>query len=115
MIVDGDAIGVTGEQTVAGALYAAGIHTWRTTRFQQRPRGIFCGIGACYDCLVTIDGVANQRACVTPAGPDTIVTTATGLTGRAPKRAATAGARYDLAVVGAGPAGLAAAATAALG
>ena len=24
------------------------------------------GMGVCYDCLVTIDGVPNQRACMTP-------------------------------------------------
>ncbi|WP_418606078.1 (2Fe-2S)-binding protein [Georgenia sp. SUBG003] len=31
-----------------------------------RPRGIFCGIGICHDCLVTVDGVPNQRACLVP-------------------------------------------------
>jgi predicted molibdopterin-dependent oxidoreductase YjgC len=26
---------------------------------------MFCGIGVCFDCIVTIDGIANQRACIT--------------------------------------------------
>ena len=30
------------------------------------PRGIFCGMGVCFDCLVTVDGLAEQRACMTP-------------------------------------------------
>lgn len=27
---------------------------------------MFCGIGLCYDCMVTIEGVGNVRACITP-------------------------------------------------
>jgi aerobic-type carbon monoxide dehydrogenase small subunit (CoxS/CutS family) len=45
------------------------------------PRGLFCGIGVCFDCLVTIDGTPNQRACLVPAHPDMVVTTQLG-TGR---------------------------------
>lgn len=37
----------------------------RKTRFEDNPRGMFCGIGVCFDCIVTIDGIANQRACIT--------------------------------------------------
>lgn len=37
----------------------------RKTRFNDQPRGMFCGIGVCFDCIVTIDGVTNQRACIT--------------------------------------------------
>ena len=50
--------------TVAGAMIAHGITAWRSTRKNERPRGLFCGIGACFDCLVTIDSVPNQRACM---------------------------------------------------
>lgn len=50
--------------TVAAALIGAGIDAWRTTRRGGRPRGMFCGIGVCYDCLLTIDGFADQRACL---------------------------------------------------
>jgi predicted molibdopterin-dependent oxidoreductase YjgC len=53
-------------QTVAAVLVAAGVTAWRTTRFGGRPRGLFCGIGACYDCLVTVNGT-TVRACVTEA------------------------------------------------
>lgn len=53
-------------QNVAAALTAAGVRSWRTTRRGQQPRGLFCGIGACFDCLLTIDGRPAQRACLVP-------------------------------------------------
>ncbi len=56
-------------ETVGAALTAAGITTFRITRRAGKPRGLFCGIGLCFDCLVVIDGIPNQRACLTPARP----------------------------------------------
>ena len=38
----------------------------------RRTRGLFCGIGACFDCLATIDGVPGQRACLAPARPGVV-------------------------------------------
>ncbi|WP_100445479.1 (2Fe-2S)-binding protein [Glycomyces xiaoerkulensis] len=51
-------------QTVAGLLLAMGRDSWRTTRVRGRPRGLFCGIGVCHDCLVRVNGVRDVRACV---------------------------------------------------
>ena len=51
-------------QTVAAALIAAGIRSWRTTRHNAAARGLFCGIGACFDCLVTVNGQPGERACL---------------------------------------------------
>ena len=53
-------------QSVAAALTAAGVRSWRTTRRGHQPRGLFCGIGVCFDCLLTIDGRPAQRACLVP-------------------------------------------------
>ena len=53
-------------QSIGAALTAAGVRSWRTTRFGGRPRGLFCGIGVCFDCLVTVDGRPNERACLVP-------------------------------------------------
>ena len=39
------------------------------------PRGLFCGIGNCYECLVTVDGVPNVRACVTPVAAGMVIET----------------------------------------
>ncbi len=56
-------------QSVGAALSEAGIRSWRTTRKKQRPRGLFCGIGVCWDCLLTVDDEPHQRACLVPARP----------------------------------------------
>ncbi|MFJ7218002.1 (2Fe-2S)-binding protein [Amycolatopsis sp. NPDC098790] len=60
--VDGESFSGLEGQTVAGILLAAGRKSWRTTR-SGAPRGVFCGIGACFDCLVTVNGVPDVRAC----------------------------------------------------
>jgi hypothetical protein len=75
---DGEPVTAVPGQTVAAALWAAGVRSWRTTRGAGAPRGLFCGIGACFDCLATIDGEPDQRACLVPARPDQAVTTQRG-------------------------------------
>jgi predicted molibdopterin-dependent oxidoreductase YjgC len=66
---DGRKITAYPGETVLGALIAAGEHTLRHTRFNHEPRGMLCGIGVCYECLVTVDGKPNRRACMTKAEP----------------------------------------------
>ncbi len=66
---DGQEVKAYPGETVLGALLAAGERTLRLTEQKQAPRGMFCGIGICFDCLVVVDGVPDQRACVTPAAP----------------------------------------------
>ncbi|NEC29341.1 (2Fe-2S)-binding protein [Streptomyces sp. SID8111] len=75
LIIDGEPLPFVDGQTVAAALVAAGRLSWRTSRVGRRPRGVFCGIGVCFDCLVTIDGAGGQRACLVPARPGMTVTT----------------------------------------
>ncbi|WP_026556074.1 (2Fe-2S)-binding protein [Arthrobacter sp. 35W] len=65
-------------QTVGAALVAAGITSWRSTAKTSRPRGLFCGIGVCFDCLVTADGVPNQRACAMPMRDGMVLETGMG-------------------------------------
>jgi predicted molibdopterin-dependent oxidoreductase YjgC len=69
-------------QTVGAALWAQGVRSWRRTRVEGRPRGLFCGIGVCFDCLVEVDGRPDQRACLVPARDGAVVRTQEG-TGRA--------------------------------
>jgi predicted molibdopterin-dependent oxidoreductase YjgC len=75
---DGRELPVRQGQSVAAVLLAAGIRSWRTTRFAGRPRGLFCGIGACFDCLVTVNGVPSVRACLAEARPGDVVTSQDG-------------------------------------
>jgi predicted molibdopterin-dependent oxidoreductase YjgC len=65
-------------QTIGAALIAAGRRSWRRTRFAGEPRGIFCGIGICFDCLVTVNGRPNRRACLVIAADGDRVTTQDG-------------------------------------
>jgi predicted molibdopterin-dependent oxidoreductase YjgC len=69
IVFEGRAVPVVAGQSVGAALHAAGIRSWRTTRFGGRPRGLFCGIGVCFDCLVSVNGAAPERACLTEAAP----------------------------------------------
>ncbi|MFF4959974.1 (2Fe-2S)-binding protein [Streptomyces sp. NPDC001222] len=75
---DGRAIEARPGWTVAAALWAAGIVSWRTTRFEGRPRGVLCGIGVCFDCLVTVNDRPNQRACLVPVRPGDVIRTQEG-------------------------------------
>ena len=61
---DGESMRAPAGQTIAAALLAAGRRTLRTTRVNGAPRGAFCGIGACWDCLVVYNGQASTRACL---------------------------------------------------
>lgn len=70
---DGRELPAEAGQTVAAVLIAAGVTAWRTTRFGGRPRGLFCGIGACFDCLVTVNGT-TVRACLTEARSGDVIT-----------------------------------------
>ena len=64
IILDGEPVEAYEGETVAAVLLARGEIATRTTPGGE-PRGIFCGMGVCFDCLMIIDGVPNTRACVT--------------------------------------------------
>jgi len=101
-------------QTVLAALVAAGELVCGTTA-SGAPRGVFCGMGVCQDCVLDIDGRPNQRACMTPVRAGMIVTTARprpepSVVQPDPEMIALA---PDVLVIGGGPAGLAAAAVSA--
>ena len=64
-------------ESVATVLLAEGITAMRTT-IQGQARGVFCGMGVCFDCLVVIDGITNQRACLIEARPGMKVQTQVG-------------------------------------
>jgi predicted molibdopterin-dependent oxidoreductase YjgC len=62
---EGNKIPAQSGDTVASALLAAGVRVFTTTEVAEDARGGFCFVGRCADCLVVIDGQANQRACLT--------------------------------------------------
>jgi|SRR5579859_2982828 predicted molibdopterin-dependent oxidoreductase YjgC len=76
--VDDQEIEALPGHTIAAALWRAGIVSWRRTRGSAEPRGVFCAIGVCFDCLVTVNGRPNQRACLVLARPGDVVATQAG-------------------------------------
>ncbi|WP_112248414.1 FAD-dependent oxidoreductase [Kribbella monticola] len=78
VVVDGAPVEALPGQTVAAVLMTAGRESWRTTRTAGRPRGVFCGIGACFDCLVVVNGTPDVRACQRTIAPGDTITSQTG-------------------------------------
>ena len=108
---DGREIEAIQGETIAAALAASGIVAVREAR-SGAPRGPFCGMGVCFDCLVTVDGRPSQRACLTKVEPGMAVCSspvAGSPTETKTEAAAAAEVTCDVLVVGAGPAGLVAA------
>jgi D-hydroxyproline dehydrogenase subunit gamma len=68
MVVDGRTVVAYEGETIAAALVASGVTTLRHGP-DGSPRGLFCGMGICFECLMTVDGVPNVRVCVTAAAP----------------------------------------------
>ena len=90
--VDGEPVQAYAGESVATALLALGLRTFRHTE-KGAPRGLFCGMGVCFDCLVTVDGVENVRACLTPVAEGMVI--ATSSRGAAPGRDETGGRSHD--------------------
>jgi D-hydroxyproline dehydrogenase subunit gamma len=63
LTLDGEEFHGLAGQTIAGVLLASGRLAWRSTSTAGDPRGLFCGIGVCFDCIVTVNGERDVRAC----------------------------------------------------
>lgn len=74
---DGRDFALSEGANLAAALLAAGVHVFRETPVSGSPRAPFCMMGACYDCLVRIDGVTRQ-ACMTRVTDGLVVERAPG-------------------------------------
>jgi predicted molibdopterin-dependent oxidoreductase YjgC len=66
VVVGGRKVAVSAGWSVAAALLSAGFDRNREAPVSGAPRGPYCMMGACFECLVVIDGVPDQRACMTP-------------------------------------------------
>ena len=69
ILVDGQPVTAYPGESVAAVLLAAGRLSFAAHPDPGRPRGLFCGMGACFGCVVTLDGRPNVRSCATPAQP----------------------------------------------
>jgi NADPH-dependent 2,4-dienoyl-CoA reductase/sulfur reductase-like enzyme len=126
--IDGRPVAVAPGTTVAAALWNAGVFRCRIS-LSGEPRGPLCAMGICFECRVTIDGAAHRRSCLVPCAPGMVIETARAAAAAdaeatPTRREESAGPasgqsadppvlRADVVVIGAGPAGLAAACRAA--
>jgi predicted molibdopterin-dependent oxidoreductase YjgC len=76
--LDGRALTGHEGDSVAAAMLANGVGRFRNTPVSHAPRSAYCLMGVCFDCLVTIDGVGNRQACMTPLQANMAVETQDG-------------------------------------
>jgi aerobic-type carbon monoxide dehydrogenase small subunit (CoxS/CutS family) len=67
IIINGEPVEVHAGSSVAVALLQHGIAEIRRTPLGQESRGVFCGMGSCYDCVATVNGERSVRTCITEA------------------------------------------------
>ena len=72
---DGREVSGHAGESVAAALWAAGVRGLRRSSARAEPRGIYCNMGICYDCLVDVGG-REVRACMTAVREGLVVRTA---------------------------------------
>src|ERR671914_2681245 len=77
--IDGRELAGYAGEPVAALLLAHEVVVFRTQPDSDAPRGLFCGVGRCSDCLMTIDGEPNVRACLTPVHDGMTIETQRGL------------------------------------
>lgn len=73
--VDGEPVTGVAGQTLAGILLGADHVAWRRTSVTGASRGVFCGIGVCFDCIVAVNGDRDVRACQRRASPGDVLDT----------------------------------------
>ena len=62
--IDGNAVDARAGDSVAAAMLASGLDHCRTTAVSGENRAPYCMMGACFDCLVTVDGIGNRQGCL---------------------------------------------------
>jgi len=77
--VDGKKMTARNGEMIAAALIANGKEIFRYTNDRHEPRGLYCGIGRCTDCVMIVDGIPNVRTCVTPVEEGMIIETQQGI------------------------------------
>lgn len=78
ILVDGDPVMAHEGESVAVALLASGRRIVRTTQRRGAPRGLYCSIGVCFECVMVIDGRPGVRTCQTPVREGMRIQTQTG-------------------------------------
>lgn len=71
--VNGRQLEALAGEPIAAAILAAGIRVFRRTPKLDSPRGVYCAIGRCTDCVMTVNGTPSVRTCITPVEDGMVV------------------------------------------
>jgi len=82
VFIDGQCYQAKRGEVIAATLLANGLTTHRYTAKRHEPRGIYCGIGQCTDCVMTVNGVPNVRTCITQVAEGMVIETQDGFGGK---------------------------------
>lgn len=63
--VNGKEVSAFKGETLLAALLAAGYKQLKKSPVKKSPRGALCGMGVCFECIVTVNGIPNIRSCMT--------------------------------------------------
>jgi len=80
--IDGQRYEAKKGEVIAATLLANGLKIHRHTAKRHEPRGIYCGIGQCTDCVMTVNGVPNVRTCITEVAEGMVIETQDGFGGK---------------------------------
>ncbi|MEQ9200172.1 MAG: (2Fe-2S)-binding protein [Rhodospirillales bacterium] len=80
--IDGETITVASGSSLASALLLAGRAPWRGSNVSGEPRAPYCMMGACFECVVEIDGVPGRQSCLVAVRPGMKVRTSDGKAGQ---------------------------------
>jgi predicted molibdopterin-dependent oxidoreductase YjgC len=78
LTVDGQPVSAFEGEPIATALMASGRRVFRYTSKHKEPRGVFCALGRCTDCMMIVDGQPNVRTCVTATRDGMVIETQVG-------------------------------------
>lgn len=82
VFIDGKPCKAKKGEVIAAAMLANGFLTHRYTAKRHEPRGIYCGIGQCTDCVMTVNGAPNVRTCITEVAQGMVIETQDGFGGK---------------------------------
>ena len=68
-LFNGREIDAYATETIAAALHAAGVRKLGESPELHRPRGLFCAVGNCASCFMTVNGKPNMRICIIKVEP----------------------------------------------
>lgn len=77
--VDGQPVEAFEGEVILASVLAAGVRVCRTSARRHEPRGLYCGMGRCTDCMMVVNGQPNTLTCITPVAEGMVVERQEGL------------------------------------